>query len=199
MMYFKFKKSGFSLVEVLVAVSILLLVMAGPMRIVSRANNATAYSSETVTAFFLAQEGLELVQRDRDSFVLENFEERFYGVGSVDSWGEFLTKYDNCVGDKCGVYWDDDANPAVAIKVIDCTTETNCKLYLNSVVTERARYTHDGGGNGSTPFTRTIRIDESTGVDEVKVTSTVTWRTGSLIAGQKVELVTYLSNVYEDI
>ena len=32
---------------------------------------------------------------------------------------------------------------------------------------------------------------------EVEVVSTVTWRTGSLIAGQRVELVTYLTNIYD--
>ncbi|NCO61881.1 prepilin-type N-terminal cleavage/methylation domain-containing protein, partial [Candidatus Kaiserbacteria bacterium] len=84
------KQHGFSLVEVLVAITLLLLIVTGPMKIITDANHSTAFASEQVTAFFLAQEGLELAQKGRDDLMLQYFDKQFNNNGNmVNPWAKF--------------------------------------------------------------------------------------------------------------
>lgn len=198
------KNSGFSLVEVLVAITILLLVIAGPLSIISRSINSTNYATEQVNAWFLAQEGLELVQKGRDDLVLADFKDQLLGQSlQPDPMTRFLIDYANCLSSNgCGVTIGNGAAAAVSVK--DCgANSSGCQLYLNNILTDRARYTHTVGPS-KTLFTRVVKIEPSYNtaptpdrIREMKVTSTVTWRTGSLISSQKVAAVSYLFNVYD--
>jgi len=194
-------QSGFSLVEVLVAITLLLLVVTGPMTIISKANNSTAFATEQVNAFFLAQEGLELAQKGRDDLLLRYFERQINGTGGLaNPLVQFELDYPGCfTATGCGLTINSPAAAATAVVDQPCTS-TSCLLYTNTTSgTVRSVYTHTVGIT-PTPFTRVVKIEKimfGTKVQEYKVTSTVTWRTGSLIAGQKVELVTYLANVYD--
>ncbi len=202
---------GFSLVEVLVAVTILLLVMAGPMRVLTQTTNSTAFSTEQAAAFFLAQEGLELVQLGRDNLVLGDFEDVLTGVDNdPNPWSQLVSNsvFAHCVNSGgsdtntfCGLT---PTNSGSGYTVTACGNDPasapNCRLYLHSTSTNRSVYSHTVGG-AITPYTRTIQIGVINGSGPnpqgIVATSTVTWRTGNLIAGQKVELVTYLTNVYD--
>ena len=195
MIYYTPQRRGFSLVEVLVSISILLLVMAGPMSLLTRANNSTIFASQQVNAWFLAQEGLELVEKRRDDLLLQHFADP---ISMPTPWARFASPplnnpwakcFDLAIG--CGITISTGPNRAPV--PIDCATGTNCRLYINS---SRASYVHTAGAVPS-PYTRVIKIEETKVGREVKVTSTVTWRTGSLIAEQKVEAITYLFNIYE--
>jgi prepilin-type N-terminal cleavage/methylation domain-containing protein len=204
------RNSGFTLVEVLVAITILLLVITGPMRVIVRANNSTAYSSEQVTAFFLAQEGLELVQKGRDDLMLQQFNDAFGGsLTMINPWTTFKNNFAACIGGAstaCGVSWNLATTPDSVAVTSGCGTApaTNCLLHTSTAATptNRDRYTHTSSGSTKpTLFTRVIRITPVTSCGSrdcgALVTSTVTWRTGSLIAGQQVEVSTYLTNVYD--
>ena len=185
-----FPQQGFSLVETLVAIALLLLVVTGPMKIITDANHSTSFASEQVTAFFLAQEGLELAQKGRDDLMLQYFK------GNITNpWKTFQDDFNKCIGSgkQCGLTIGDTA--AATIGITNCDILTNCRLYLDSTP-GRSLYVYNSAGNNQTLFTRTIQMYPN-GNKEVKVVSTVTWRTGSLIAGQKVELITYLENVYD--
>ncbi len=202
MMYQISTNKAFSLVEVLVAITILLLVMAGPMRVLTQSTSSTTFSSEQIVAYFLAQEGLELVQLGRDNLVLGDFKDKILETTvEPDPWAQFQVHFARCIGaNTCGLL----PNISVAsnpkgFSVVDCNSPTSCRLYLNNATTTRARYTHTAGGP-ETPYTRTVKIGMITVNGKIQgavATSTVTWRTGSLVAGQKVELVTYLTNVYD--
>ena len=190
-------QSAFSLVETLVAISILLLVMVGPMTISSSAAKSTSFSSEQVTAFFLAQEGAELVQKARDDLQLTYFA----GI-NPDAWTDFTRTaagglYRLCYKDinpnGCSMTINTDSTGTLSNSV-DCSTPGNCSLYLNSG-TVRSKYTHSSAGNVLTPFTRRITL-ENINANEVKIVSRVTWRTGSLRAEQKAEVETRLFNTY---
>jgi prepilin-type N-terminal cleavage/methylation domain-containing protein len=199
MIYTYTTQRGFSLVEVLVSVTILLLVMAGPMRILTSSTNSTTYSSEQVVAYFLAQEGLELVQAGRDNLILGDFKDKIQNTNTEpDPWSRFQTDFAQCISGTCGLT---PANSGAMYTVTNCNTLSNCQLYLNTAVPgNRARYTHTSAGNTITPYTRTVKIGMITVAGRIQgavATSTVTWRTGSLVSSQKVELVTYLTNVYD--
>lgn len=202
-MYHHSTNKAFSLVEVLVAITILLLVMAGPMRVLTQSTNSTTFSSEQIVAYFLAQEGLELVQLGRDNLVLGDFKDKILGTSvEPDPWVRFQLDFARCIGaNTCGVTPNTSVgtNPK-SLTVTNCNTAGSCLLYLNSATSTRARYTHTAAGNTPTPYTRTVKIGIITVNGKIQgavATSTVTWRTGSLVADQKVELVTYLTNVYD--
>ena len=187
-------QSGFSLVETLVAVTILLIVIVGPMKISSQAAKSSSFSSEQVTAFFLAQEGIELIEKGRDDLLLQNF------AGSMAApWGEFTKvtgagPYRLCYNATgCGLTINQDSKGTLSTAK-DCATLTNCLLYRDSTG-PRSSFTHTVTAI-PTLYTRVITMVKIGAGDEVKVTSTVTWRTGSLKNSQTVSVETRLFNVY---
>ena len=181
-------QSGFSLVETLVAITILLIVIVGPMTISSTSARSTSFASEQVTAFFLAQEGTELVRKLRDDVVLE-----FFAENTTEPWADFLATINACtLTGGCAVEIDDDSQGTISVD--RCSLAAGCQVYLRETGTSRSLFTHDNSGATDTPFTRVVTV-EITG-DEAKVISTVSWRVGSLRDSQSVEVETYLFNVY---
>lgn len=198
------QNKAFSLVEVLVSITILLLVAVTPMTIVTRANNSTAFANEQLIAFFLAQEGLEIVEKVRNDFYLRHFQNTSGYSNPMNRFRSSITGTNvlgNCINRDCGVQIGN--NGAVATAIRCDSSNNNCRLYYQAN-NLRSKYVHGGSVPNSsqiiTPYTRKIRMEPtsaSSKLREMKVTSTVTWRTGSLIAGQQVELVTYLTNIYD--
>jgi type II secretory pathway pseudopilin PulG len=197
----KFTKNNtqaFSLVEVLVAISILLLTIVTPMTILSRANNSTTYANEQLVAYFLAQEGLEMVQKLRDDIFLTYFSGNSATLISLSG-----LRLQNCVSQNCGLFMGTDG---VVSSAAPCApANQNCRLFFNTnSATLWSRYVHAAGPGVdlvATPYSRQIRVvprfTSSGDLREFMVTSTVSWRTGSLIASQQVELVTFLANIYD--
>ncbi len=192
MMYFQKKESGFSLVETLVAISILLIVIVGPMTISMRTAKSSSFASEQIQAFFLAQEGVEFLHKHSYDYYVRHFS------GSVtDPWGQTSDPtgaYANCFSSSgCGVEW---STTAGALRLpISCATVSNCLMYRSSG-TGRSHFTHIAAGNTATVFTRRLYFSEHIPSTQVRVRSVVTWRTGSLVAEQRVEIDTYLYNEY---
>lgn len=196
------KVTGFSLVETLVAISILLIVIVGPMTIIAGAAQSTNFSSEQVTASFLAQEGLELAQKERDDLVLSAFNAGAT-EGSNTAWTALVDPsgtYEYCIdtdgdgAEVCSLEIETDASGTVTVDDCSGTNRLNCQLYLDASAGVRSVYTHNSAGT-QTPYNRTVRF-EPVGTQEVKITSRVTWRTGEQRQEQSVEVVTYVSNVY---
>lgn len=63
----KKNKKGFSLIETFVAITILLIAVLGPMTLFSSVISDGIFAKNQVTAFYLAQEGLELAIAERNS------------------------------------------------------------------------------------------------------------------------------------
>ncbi len=191
---------GFTLVETLVAVSVLLLVIVGPLTITTRTTKSATFASEQVVAHFLAQEGLELAQKARDELLLEHFS----GGAVTNPWGRFVSAtgtYAACFGvSGCGL----SLNNSQQVVLSNCATSTSeCILRFSTNVNDVARYRH---GELATPltnsvpqYTRTIRFYPvgSNPVPQIRVVSEVTWRSGTILASQSVQFETYLFNVYE--
>lgn len=201
------RQSGFSLVETLVAISLLLIIIVGPMAISAKTAKSTSFASEQVQAFFLAQEGLELVQKARDDFKLRMFLDATNSEYLADPWTSFVDDtsgpFRNCFKTTgCGLWWaDGDVRKlktfGPGIMGRDCPSPTSCKLYINSADV-RNKFNNDsstaGIDNEATPFSRKIYFSTTDDTREIKVRSEVTWRTGSIVADQKVVLDTYLFN-----
>jgi len=187
MIYNHSHNPGFSLVETLVAVTILLIVIVGPMTLAANATRSTNFSSEQVIATFLAQEGAELAQIARDNILLP----RFAGTPG-NAWTGFTDTagaYADCFAAGCGLSIDD---PTGTILVTNCAGG-GCVL-RRDIGANRSLYNYNTGT--PTVYTRTVTMSETVAGREVRVVSQVTWRTDNQRQEQSVEVVTYLFNVY---
>lgn len=161
---------AFTLIESLVAVSILMLSVAGPLFAANRAIVATGIARDRLTASYLAQEGIEYMHKIRDDGYLRAYGENSFTASSV-GWGYFLSNITAC---------DPTSNALNACKLdvslislAGCKIGTTCgPLYLsNGVYTQLATGT-------KTPFTRTIQTvasDSNSPTKDERITSTVSW------------------------
>lgn len=193
MKYYHSHVGGFSLVETLVAITILLIIIVGPMTVITTTARSTNFSKSQVTAFFLAQEGAELAQKARDDVLLGAFDEQ-PGV----TWSSFVNgaTFSECFK-PTGCALQLNSSNVVENKA-DCEDQS-CALYLNNTLTNnRSRYTYDAGAaNDITPFTRTIKFTKLPNTDEIRVVSEVSWFDGQIAGNRSVEVETFLFNVYD--
>lgn len=183
----KFKK-GFTLVETMVAISILMLGILGPLSIASSGLRNSLFAKDQVTAYYLAQEGIEYVRYVRDANYLDN----------KKPWLDGLSDCKEQFG--CAV--DTEKWFTLNVQVISKCASIDCDdddlLYK---INSNQHYTHQSGSEKTaTPFTRIIKVENTpnTPTDkEIKVTSTVTWQTG---AGQKsFTLTENVFNIYKTL
>src|SRR3989338_3680347 len=76
------KTKGFTIIESLVAISILLVAIAGAGSAIQTGISSYIFSKDQIIAFYLAQEGFEQVRNYRDENVLNG---RFWLAGAVPS------------------------------------------------------------------------------------------------------------------
>lgn len=81
------KASGFTLIETLVAISVLLISILAPLQIASQALFSSFYSRDEITAYYLAAEAIEYIRNTRDSTDLTglNNTPRPYWLKDLDS------------------------------------------------------------------------------------------------------------------
>mgnify|MGYP001568025503 CR=1 FL=1 len=153
---------GFTLVETLLAVSLLCVAITAPMLLTVQALSSAYYARDNVIAYNLAQEGIEIVHALRDNRILEIAQTS--GSSSNDLFGDIPV------------------NTAFAVD------GRNDRVYTNNVNPLRDQnglYTY--GGGTPTPFSRTLVACyiqsngscSSNPTDEMRVTVTISWRTAS--------------------
>lgn len=169
---------GFTLIETLVAISILMLGVMGPLMIASSSLQNARYGRDQVTASYLAQEGIEYVRFVRDN----NKIDRLNG-GSAD----WLAGLESCFVDTasdhgCVIDVPQEFGGTNVVRRCSNSSCTISRLYADS----NGYYTHTSSGGDLSPFTRIVTIepiaDSSVGAEEkgVRVESVVTWQAGSL-------------------
>jgi type IV pilus modification protein PilV len=139
---------GFTLIEVLAAMFILVMGVLGVFGLISRTVTFNSSVNSQLVASYLAQEGLELVRNIRDA----NFLKIHKGAGG--EWNDGLT---GC-SSGCGADYNDTALGGFQ----------STPLKLNN-----GFYTYDAGTD--TIFTREIVIDSAT-ADILKVAVDVSWQ-----------------------
>ena len=199
--------NGFSLVETLVAITILLIAITAPITIVVRSTQSSQFSSEQVVATFLAQEGVELVQKARDDGFLRYFDELFNNPPPTWAWtgfADFAAEFgESCrVADEtergCGLYLEHTSGDTGIRSVGKCSEALGCRVYFDDRANARLRYTHEAAGNDPTPFYREIKVvDADDNSRELRVVSTVRWQTGTLISTQQVVQQSFVFNIYD--
>ncbi len=171
-------KKGFTLIETLVAISILMLAVTGPLVISQKGLSAAAYAKDQMIAYYLAQDAMEYVRNVRDTNAVS-------GVGTAigADWLSVLItgSLSECIGGTCKV---DTSQPSFSTNIPTACSAAGC-LITKTVNGDEVRYSHDSGRT-PTPFSRTVKIetpsggvisDISTLGVEARVTVTVSWST----------------------
>ncbi|MEK7613646.1 MAG: prepilin-type N-terminal cleavage/methylation domain-containing protein [Patescibacteria group bacterium] len=145
---------AFTLIETLVAISILLLSLAAPLSIAAQSLRSAYYARDQITAFYLAQEAVEYVRAVRD----QNY------LGGIP----WLTGIEDCVDTTCAV---DFTNFSHEVCAGDCPLlllgNTSGLFNLSS--------------GDPTIYRRTLEINSIEGIsDEVTVLVRVSWQSGKI-------------------
>ena len=180
------RHKGFTLVETLVAIAILLIAVAGPLLAASRASVLASVSRDEMTASYLAQEGVEYVRAMRDDEYLG-----LYPSGDPDdAWNNFLNGTNAasvklCRSTTCSL---DPSKNTMGVSTGGTTTLQPCggatgvacaQLYPNG----SGLYSRDmNSGYAGTLFTRTVQVLDIPGTSdspapypEKEVVSSVSW------------------------
>ncbi len=180
---YKSHRGGFTLVETLVAISVLVTAIIGPMTIASRGLQSAFYARDELAAVYLAQEGIELTRALRDNYSLNN-------IGSPsDDWYADPSIPPSCkTGSGCGL----DARGTIK----DCSlSPTACQLQYDSTASGVGIYTLASVGVPS-QYTRVILLSGANANNEVTVSVDVFWQSGLFGAPKHVILQSRIFNPY---
>lgn len=151
--------SGFTLVETMVAISLLTIAIVAPMTLTTQSLASAYYSRDQITAFHLAQEAIESVRHARDGNVLKN---------ALGIQADLLATIPN------GVPFTIDTTNNDVMTACSGT----CPVLKNS----GGLYGYGADASWTpTHFTRTVLatfVPDSNN-DEINISVTVSWQTGS--------------------
>ena len=165
-------KEGFTLLETLIAIFILTLALTGPIYISTLAIRSAVESRDSISAYYLAQEAIELVRNTRD-------EDSFAGKYGGDGFSKF-TACNPYVGQQnpdvsCQITYNSDGSYNVSA----CFRDSCPPLKFNSDGINGVMYGVEEGTLGTidSKFTREIYIaDKGAGNGPAEVTSIIKWK-----------------------
>lgn len=169
------KNTGFTLVEVLVAIAIFSLAVLSMMVILGGSLSHINYAKKKTTATYLAQEGIEYIRNLRDTFVL-------YETGNEEGWVLFKDHTSDCFGttnskfcyfNPLDINFNDETKPIIDMDIFKCIDSSCEELYYNPA---NLKYNYTTGVPSG--FVRAIRMVEIN-PDEIAVESYVFWGQGS--------------------
>ncbi len=168
---------GFTLVETMVAISIVAISIVGPLYALQKGVTASYTARDRLIASALAQEGLEYVRAIRDTnylFAVANPSIPRTWLWRLDGTTSNGVTSTNCTsGAACTIdmYYD---------TVAACATPTSCAPLRLNTISNLYNTQAVSSNNIATRFTRSVSLTVQN-VHEVTVTSTVTWQTGQNI------------------
>lgn len=186
------KTNGFTLIEALVAITVLLLGVLGPLSVATRGITDGLIAKNKITALQLAQEGIELVWTK----IVSNFKA---DKNSPTSWlGDPTVDLGTCITGSCSVEPKNNTYSA-------CSAAT-CSIRYRSDDGIYVKYDPADTSQSGVVFNRTIQITKppvvspmitgpTLGEPEVKIAVTVSWQDKTQPGF--VTLSSYIYNPYD--
>ena len=168
----KNKKTGFTLIDVIVAAGIIIAVIVPVFGLLKGISQASRYSVDRFIAANLAQEGIEIVRSIRDS----NWIQMDQNPEGGTLWDSYLTDDGSYEVDYNSDY---NNNPLTEVN------DDSSLRYLQ--IDNNGHYGYDNNG-AETKFKRKIKIDhrndlvEGDNIPGIQILSTVSWDKGSVTA-----------------
>ncbi|TSC61795.1 MAG: hypothetical protein G01um101448_649 [Parcubacteria group bacterium Gr01-1014_48] len=163
---------GFSLIETLVAITLLVTVVSGVLGIANRSLRLTGIAREQLIAFYLAQEPIEYIRFVRDSNRLQT---------PPKPWLEDL---DECISDDWSVTCTIDGLITDYPPDNDSIKTCSGKCVPIRFSPSKGLYSYETGGDwAASKYTRTTSIKHPADVltDEIAIRVTVSWNVGTSI------------------
>ena len=164
---------GFTLIETMVAITILTLAISEAFFEANNAMVAAEVARDQLTASSLAQEGVEYVRMMRDDEYLNAYKAGGATVSSA-AWSSFLNGSDaasitQCRASTCMLDPTRTMGSGSGLSIQPCSGSSCTPMYLANGL-----YTEQSSGGTKTSFTRIIQATDVSSTDE-KITSTVKW------------------------
>ena len=166
-------KAGFTLIETLVAILLLTVAIVAPLSLTTQSLATAYYARDQITAYYLAQEGIEVVRAVRDGNILKV------------AIGQSANLLDN-IPDTTGKPFTVNTIPLASQSMQLCpsSSSTSCPpLQIVDLGSGNTMYGYQTGSPNSR-FTRYVEVTTLTSVagvpEEVRVSSTVSWQTGNI-------------------
>jgi type II secretory pathway pseudopilin PulG len=182
--------AAFTLVEAMVAISILSLAVTGPLVIAQKGIGSAIYARDEITAFYLAEEAVEYIRNVRDS-------NRISGT----SW---LSQFSGCkesgAGERCEI---DARYPDFTTvgAIVSCYTDSTYASQPGGVCkplsydSSSKLYGYGSGGTWTTTkFTRTISVDDRASAKEAMISVTISWSTNLFSPVRSFTVKEYMFN-----
>lgn len=166
-------RAGFTIIETLVAISILLVMLTGPMEIASKGLFSAIYAKDEITAYFLAQEGIELVKNIRDTNYLKD-------VGTNNT--EWLEDLVNCIEEVPGFLgpgcYVDGTQPDPSASIGQCHALSCPPMYYHA----GGIYNYTQAGGTKSKFKRSIILTQSDDgdINKTEIISIVEWQSNGI-------------------
>lgn len=148
---------GFTIIETLVAISILLVATTGPLTFAQSSLRASFLARDQIGAFYLAQDAIETIKNIRDNAGLHG-----------DPWLDGLGYCSPSSGGMCNM----ETGPSSGINTLTCTNGCTPLYYASST---REYVLSGGSGRSISKYTRTIYVNEIIPNQEAQIVVEVKW------------------------
>jgi prepilin-type N-terminal cleavage/methylation domain-containing protein len=169
----KFTQSGFTLIEAMVAISILSIAVTGPLIIAQKGISSALYARDEVTAFYLAQEAIEYVRNVRDT-------NRIWAVPWLNS--NLSRCEDTGSNERCQIdarYASSTSQGAITVCPLGVCPPLSFGALPSDPLAGFYGYPVSGDGYTWSPtkFTRTIFMDTGASPKEAVISVSISWKT----------------------